>query len=83
MANDANSVGYLSHGMLNDKIKAVKVDGQVCTTESIQGGKYLLVRPIYLLVKGEASLEIKGFIDYILSAEGQQTIKTSGLIPAK
>jgi phosphate transport system substrate-binding protein len=83
VANDANAVGYLSHGMLNDKIKAVKVDGQVCTTESILGGKYLLVRPIYLLVKGEASLEIKGFIDYILSAEGQQTIKTSGLIPAK
>ena len=83
VANDANAVGYLSHGMLNDKIKAVKVDGQVCTTESILGGKYLLVRPIYLLVKGEASLEIKGFIDYILSPEGQQTIKTSGLIPAK
>ena len=83
VANDANAVGYLSHGMLNDKIKAVKVDGQDCTTESIQGGKYLLVRPIYLLVKGEATLEIKGFIDYILSAEGQQTIQTSGLIPAK
>ena len=83
VANDANAVGYLSHGMLNDKIKAVKVDGQVCSTESILGGKYLLVRPIYLLVKGEATLEIKGFIDYILSAEGQQTIETSGLIPAK
>ena len=82
VANDANAVGYLSHGMLNDKIKAVKVDGQDCTTESILAGKYLLVRPIYLLVKGEASLEIRGFIDYILSSEGQQTIKTSGLIPA-
>lgn len=82
VANDANAIGYLSHGLLNEKIKAVKVDGQVCTPESIQSGKYLLVRPIFLLVKGEATLEIKGFIDYILSAEGQQTLKTSGLIPA-
>lgn len=83
VANDPNAIGYLSHGMLNDKIKAVKVDGQDCTTESILAGKYLLVRPIFLLVKGEATPEIKNFIDYILSAEGQQTIKTSGLLPAK
>ncbi|MGD0337769.1 MAG: phosphate ABC transporter substrate-binding protein [Bacteroidota bacterium] len=83
VANDANAIGYLSHGLLNEKIKAIKIDGQECTIESIVAGKYILVRPIYLLVKGAPEGEIKNFIDYVLSSEGQQTIKAKGLIPVK
>ena len=83
VANDANSVGYLSHGLINEKIKALKVDDQECTTESIVAGNYKLVRPIFLLVKGIPEGEIKNFIDYILSEEGQKTIKADGLLPAK
>jgi len=83
VANDPNAIGYLSHGLLNDKIKAIKIDGQECTTELITTGSYKLVRPIYLLVKGTPQGEVQNFIDYILSADGQQTIKANGLIPAK
>jgi phosphate transport system substrate-binding protein len=83
VANDANAVGYLSHGLLNAKIKAARIDGQECTNETIAAGNYTLVRPIYLLVKGTPQGEIKSFIDYILSDPGQQTIKANGLIPAK
>ncbi len=83
VANDANAIGYLSHGMLTEKIKALVIDGESCTNESITGGKYRLVRPIFLLVKGTPGDGIEAFIDYILSNDGQQTIKASGLIPAK
>jgi phosphate transport system substrate-binding protein len=83
VANDAGAVGYLSHGLLNDKIKAVQMDGQDCTVDNIMAQKYKLVRPIFLLVKGQPQGEIKNLVDYILSPEGQQTIKQSGLIPAK
>jgi phosphate transport system substrate-binding protein len=83
VANDANAIGYLSHGLVNEKIKAVKIDGQDCTTETITAGKYKLIRPIYFLTKGNPTAEDKSFIDYVLSPEGQQTIKVSGLIPAK
>jgi len=83
VANDPNAIGYLSHGLINEKIKALKVDGQVSSEESIIAGKYKLVRPIFLLVKGNPAGDIKEFLDYILSAEGQQTIKENGLLPAK
>ncbi len=83
VANDANAIGYLSHGLLNDKIKAIKIDDQECTIDAITSGTYKLVRPIFLLVKGEPTGEIKNFIDYILTPDGQQTIKSNGLIPAK
>ena len=83
VANDANAVGYLSHGLLNDKIKAVTFEGAACTTEAIVAGKYILARPIFLLTKGAPAGAIKAFIDYVLSAEGQKTIADNGLIPAK
>jgi phosphate transport system substrate-binding protein len=83
VANDANSIGYLSHGLVNEKIKPLKIDEVDCTVEQIVAGNYKLVRPIYLLVKGTMDGEIKNFIDYILSPEGQQTIKSNGLLPAK
>ncbi len=80
---DANAIGYLSHGLLNEKLKAVTVQGISCTTEEVVAGRYPLVRPVYLLTKGEPTGACKAFIDYICSAEGQKTIKDSGLIPAK
>ena len=83
VANDVNAVGYLSHGLLNDKIKAVTIDGQECTSAAIAADKYPLVRPIFLLVNGEPQGQVKAFIEYVLSVEGQETLKSNGLIPAR
>lgn len=80
---DANAIGYLSHGLLNEKLKAVTVHGAACTTEEVVAGRYPIVRPVYLLTRGEPTGACKAFIDYVCSAEGQKTIKDSGLIPAK
>jgi phosphate transport system substrate-binding protein len=83
VANDPNAIGYLSHGLLNEKVKSVRLDEHECSVESMTTGKYKLVRPIYFLVKGNPEGEIKNFTDYILSDEGQRTIKADGLLPAK
>ena len=83
VANDVNAVGYLSHGLINEKIKPVKLDGVECTTEEIVSGKYKLVRPVFLLTQGPPEGAVKQVIDYMLSDEGQETIKSSGLIPVK
>lgn len=83
VANDPNAVSYLSHGLVNEKVKPITLDGVEISPENIVKGSYKLVRPIFLLVKGNIQGEVKNFIDYILSPEGQQTIKTNGLLPAK
>ena len=83
VANDVNSIGYVSHGVLSEKVKAIRIDGQECSSEGMKTGSYLLVRPIYLLTKGQPAGPVKDFIDFVLSPEGQRTIETSGLVPAK
>jgi phosphate transport system substrate-binding protein len=83
VANDANAVGYLSHGLINEKIKAITVDGKAAEIEEMISGAYPLVRPIYFLTKGAPSGAMKEFIDYVLSDAGQKAIKADGLIPIK
>jgi phosphate transport system substrate-binding protein len=83
VANDANAIGYLSQGMVSEKIKALSVDGIAPTINSVISGKYPLVRPIYFLTKGEVSGAAKEFLDYVLSDIGQKTIQENGLIPAR
>ncbi|MEI6562794.1 MAG: phosphate ABC transporter substrate-binding protein [bacterium] len=83
VANDANAIGYLSHGLVNDKIKAATVDGLSCTEENIMAGTYKLVRPVFLLTKADASPACRAFLDYVLSPEGQELIHKKGLIRAK
>jgi phosphate transport system substrate-binding protein len=83
VANDANAIGYLSHGLLNEKIKAIEVDGALCTEEAIMAGRYKLVRPIYLLTLGQPAPQCQAFLDFILSDEGQGIIHENGLLRAK
>jgi phosphate transport system substrate-binding protein len=82
VANDASAVGYLSHGLLNERIKALPVDGVACTPEAIREGRYALVRPIFLLTKGDPTGTAAAFIEYVQSADAQKILGESGLIPA-
>jgi phosphate transport system substrate-binding protein len=83
VSNDINTIGYISHGLINEKVKPVSVNGIASTTDEIIKGRYTLVRPVYFLTKEAPKDKVKEFIDYILSKQGQDTIKQNGLIPAK
>lgn len=83
VAGDPRAIGYLSHGLVSEKIKAVTIDGQPCTTEAVMAGRYALVRPIFLLTKGAPHGAAQAFLTFILSEQGQAQIRKDGLIPAK
>jgi phosphate transport system substrate-binding protein len=44
-------------------------------------GTYPLSRPLYFYTNGEPRNATKLFIDFILSAEGQQQFKEAGFVP--
>lgn len=83
VANDAAAIGYLSHGLLNERVKAVRVDDVECTAAEIIAGRYKLVRPVFFLTRGPPAGVAREFLAYILSAEGQETIRKDGLLPTK
>lgn len=78
---DPYAIGYVSLGTLNDKVKAVKVDGAEATADAIKAGQYKLSRPFNIATKGEPSNEVvKDFMAYILSTEGQEIVTDNGYI---
>jgi len=53
------------------KVKILKLDGVAAGKKSLADGSYPLVRPLYLVTKGAPEGEVKRFIDFVLSKEGQ------------
>ena len=80
VAGDDYAIGYVSLGSLNDTVKALKIDGVEPTVENIKSDSYQVYRPFTIATKGEVSEAAQDFIDYILSAEGQQIVSDEGYI---
>lgn len=82
VAGDDYAIGYSSLGSLNDTVKAVKIDGAKPTADNINNGSYTISRPFNIATKGDVSDVAQDFINYIMSADGQQIIEDNGYIKA-
>ncbi len=80
VANDANAIGYISLGSLNDTVKAVKIDGAEASVDNVKNGSYKVVRPFNIVLGKKVSDAANDFIGYIMSAEGQKVIEDNGYI---
>ena len=78
--NDA-AIGYISLGSLNDTVKALEIDGAAPTVENIKNGTYKVARPFNIVMKNALSESAQAFVDFILSAEGQQVVADNHYIP--
>lgn len=74
VAGNANAIGYISLGSLNDSVKAVKVDGVEATVDNIKSGSYKVSRPFNIATKDDLSDLAKDFINFILSTDGQAIV---------
>ena len=80
VAGNEYAIGYCSLGSLNDTVKAVKIDGAEATTENVSNGTYKVSRPFNIVTKDNVSDVAQDFINYIMSADGQQVIADDGYI---
>lgn len=83
VSQNANAIGYISLGSLNDSVKALKIDGAAATVENIENGSYKISRPFNIATKSEPSEAAADFIAFVLSDEGQKVVKDNGYIPVK
>ena len=80
VAGDEYAIGYTSLGALNDKVKALKVDGVEATAENVKSGTYKISRPFNIATKKDVSEAAQDFINYIMSADGQKVVEDNGYI---
>jgi len=74
------SVAYLSFGYLDDSVKALAVDDVEPTVENANNGSYPVVRPLNMMTNGEPNELVQGWLDYILSEDGQSIVEEEGYI---
>ncbi len=80
VGGDAYGIGFESMAYLDSTIKALDIDGLAATQANAKSGAYPIIRPLYFLTKEEPTGLAKDFIDFCLSAEGQQIVADNGYV---
>ena len=81
VAGDVLSIGYISLGRVDETVKALRVAGVECTVENVAAGRYPIARSLYLITMGEPDELERGFLDFVLSPEGQKVVDELDYIP--
>ncbi len=79
VAGDPGAIGYLSFGLVDDRVAAVALDGVKPDHVTIKTGRYPVVRRFLFLTKGKVAPATRRFIDFVLSPEGQSILEEEGL----
>lgn len=83
------AIGYVGIAYLEKSVKALKVSydkGKTYVTPTVENAKnksYPITRPLYFFYLSKAESKVKPFIDFILSAEGQNIALKEGSVPLK
>jgi phosphate transport system substrate-binding protein len=85
---DVNGIGYGGSAFaIGVKHAVIKKDaasqGYLPTPESVKKGEYPITRYLYMYLRNRPAGEIKKYIDWILSPEGQMVVTEVGYFPYK
>lgn len=83
VAGDKNGIGYISMMALDKTVKDIAVDDIKINAENVGAENYKLVRNFSFLIADKESEAADDFIDWVLSAKGQQAVKAAGYVPIK
>ncbi|MCL2833577.1 MAG: phosphate ABC transporter substrate-binding protein [Treponema sp.] len=81
VADDPDSIGFISLGLVDKTVKALNLDNVKATRENILNGEYKLYRPFLFIARQKPEGDAMEYIDFVLSKHGQQLLSDEGLIP--
>ena len=82
VADDPNAIGYISLGLVNHRVKGLQINGVDANVENIKKHQYQIIRPFLFVFKKKPQGIAKGFLDFILSPQGQNLLIHEGLVGA-
>ncbi|MBK8555601.1 MAG: phosphate ABC transporter substrate-binding protein [Lewinellaceae bacterium] len=83
------AIGYIGLAYATSSVKSLKVSydqGKSFVAPSIAGAKdktYPIARPLYYFYDGKKESSVKGFVDYVMSPEGQKIVADIGYVPVQ
>lgn len=82
IATTQQGIGYISVGLIDEREKALAINGVRPTLVNLMTQEYRFSRPFLCLLREEPEGNTKIFLEYVLSKKGQDILKDGGLIPA-
>lgn len=89
VAGNPSAIGYYGMGYISPQQKAIAValDEQSeyisPTMDNVVDGSYPISRPLFVYTNGVPAGEVKAFMDFVLSAEGQKVVVATDFVPVK
>jgi phosphate transport system substrate-binding protein len=83
VAGDPYSLGYISAGLVDQRVKALAIDGVFPTRENVKNHTYKLVRRFLLVARAEPAGSCKAFLNFVLGPNGQKILESEGLVGMK
>lgn len=80
VADDPDAIGYISFGLVDDRVRALALDGVAPSESTIRTSAYPVTRKFLFLTVHEPAGCSKQFIDFVLSPQGQQVLVEEGLV---
>ncbi|MCL2801990.1 MAG: phosphate ABC transporter substrate-binding protein [Treponema sp.] len=74
IVQNADSIGYISLGSVDETIKAISVSGVAPTNDNVKSGAYQIARPFIVLTGNNVHPEANAFVDWMLSPAGQAIV---------
>ncbi|MCJ7615218.1 MAG: substrate-binding domain-containing protein [Desulfobacterales bacterium] len=76
------TIGYLPISMtVGTNLRILKIDGVYPSAENVRNGKYKFVVPFAFVYRDNPTGLAKRFVDFLDSDEGQQIIRSYGVVP--
>jgi phosphate transport system substrate-binding protein len=89
VARNPNAIFYPGLGYVTDEVKPLAIKktadsaGVLPSVQAALDGTYPIARPLLFYTNGTPTGVIKDFVDYCLSAEGQEKVMDVGYVPLK
>lgn len=88
-SQNPNAIGYDGLGYVTPELKVIAVAKDssgpyvVPSAETVNQGNYPIARDLYMYTSGPPTGEIKAYLDWIRSSEGQKIVDDLGFVPIK
>lgn len=88
-SQNPNAIGYDGLGYVTPDLKVIAVAKEpggpyvIPSAETVNQGIYPIARDLYMYTSGQPNGEIKAYLDWIRSTEGQKIVDDLGFVPIK
>lgn len=79
VADTPGAIGYAPLSQIDERVKAISIEGVAPTPESAANGRYVLSSPLYVIAQSEPQGDLREFMMWLLGDAGQTVLSQSGL----